>query len=110
MLLETMQIPQLSFNKTTSFTAPSLRHAPKIVYPHLSKNVMPLRIPAAMPAKSAWTNSFIVNSENATGLTLTVTTSQSSIKCDSDATALAAAAKLADASTSIAETAPEGGL
>jgi hypothetical protein len=110
MLFETMQIPQLSFNKTTSFTAPSLPHAPTIVYPRLHKNVMPLRIPGVMPAKSAWTNTFIVNSQNATGLTLTVTTSQSSVKCDADAIALAAAAKLADASTSVEETAPEDGL
>lgn len=108
--LKRCQKRQLSFSKTSSFTAPSLKHAPWILYPQLSNNVMPLRIPASMPAKSAWTNAFIVNSQSATGLALTVTTSQSNVNCNVNAIALAAAAKLADASTSTEEVAPEGGL
>jgi hypothetical protein len=93
---------QLTFNKTTTFTAPSQIRAPHIAYPKLTRNAMPLKIPVTMSAKSAWTNTFIVHSNSTTGLSLTIKTSNATITC-SDTEVLAAIADPALASTNIEE-------
>lgn len=82
---------------------------------------MTLLIPAAMPAESVWTNSFIVGSATGTDVTLTVKTKQATITCRptailaaiaepaltaSDLEAMAAAPAEAEKTTTV----PEGGL